>query len=79
MTDLLTASKRTSLEIGDLPSRAHALGPGELKDVFGGCKNEGEHCDDATSTCCGNLDCKNPGLVGQAECVGSPDSPPEYY
>jgi len=44
------------ITLEDLPPRPHKLRAEDMKDVFGGCSNEGGHCS-KSSDCCEPLEC----------------------
>jgi len=55
-------TRRTpTMTIDDLPARTTRLSPGDLRDVFGGCQEEGQRCAEV-SECCGDLECKSEGI-----------------
>ena len=57
------------LSIRPLPTRPTRLSPDDLRDVFGGCDDEGEYCS-KDSDCCGDMTCSDapPRGMGPTAC-----------
>ena len=62
-TSALTMTDDASLTIRPLPPRPTEVSDDALRDVFGGCDEEGEYCV-KHSDCCGDMLCS-----GHSECL----------